>query len=497
MIAMVVGIMAITMVVCLMLNSFFLKDLYYRNKQKALTGYYESITRYIENNDRDALGSELSAMRYGDNISFYVYYTEQILPYLAFRDDAGNYVSAAEKSEMEKRLKEIFFDRSGQSPDAQVLESNESFTIQQVSYSGAVSNSYMELYGLLRDNVYFLMRTPLAPVRESADAANRLLLITMVGTTLLGALLISLSTQRVTGPILRLAELSQHMAMLDFTSRYEGRQNNEISVLGSSMNRMSDKLQSTIEELQQANDQLKKDIEEKIQIDEVRKEFLSNVSHELKTPIALIQGYAEGLQDSVNDDPESRNFYCEVIIDEAAKMNTMVKKLLTLNHLEFGQDALSMEVFCLSEMLDTVLSSNELIAQGKGITVEKCYPPQCMAYADEFKIEEVCTNYISNAFNHADGEKRITVRIDEEQERYRITVSNTGNRIPEDQLDKVWIKFYKVDKARTREYGGSGIGLSIVKAVMDAHGEPYGVYNTAEGVAFWFCVRKAAYPENS
>ena len=490
MIAVVSVIMTITMILCVMINRFFVKDLYYWNKQQAMSGYYRSVTGFISDGDREALGEELSAMRYADNISFYVYYTEQIFPYLSYRDDAGNYVSAAEKSEMEARLKEIFFNASSGNLEETVLESNDSYTIQQVSYKGA-SNSYMELYGMLRDHVYFLMRTPLAPVGESADAASRLLFITMLGTTLFAGILISLFTQRLTGPILKLAELSRHMARLDFTSRYEGKQNNELKVLGNSMNQMSDQLQATIDELRQANEQLRKDIEEKIQIDELRKEFLSNVSHELKTPIALIQGYAEGLQEAVNDDPESRNFYCDVIIDEAAKMNEMVRKLLTLNHLEFGQDALSPEVFSLSELLDTVLSSNELIAQGRGIRLERDYPAGCMAFADEFKIEEVITNYVSNAINHAEGEKRIRVTVAEEEERYRVTVYNTGKQIPEDSLDKVWIKFYKVDKARTREYGGSGIGLSIVKAVMDAHRQPFGVYNTAEGAAFWFCVKKA------
>ena len=223
----------------------------------------------------------------------------------------------------------------------------------------------------------------------------------------------------------------------------------------------------------------------------MRKEFLSNVSHELKTPIALIQGYAEGLQEGISDDPESRAFYCDVIVDEAKKMNRMVRKLLTLNHLEFGQDALTEEPFDICEMLTTLLNSSALEMQKKEIKVIKQYPVSCMVIGDEFKIEEVCTNYISNAMNHVNGDMRICVTLEEQEDTVKITVANTGDPIPEDSLDKVWIKFYKVDKARTREYGGSGIGLSIVKAIMDAHKQPFGVYNTEEGVAFWFCLKKA------
>ena len=135
------------------------------------------------------------------------------------------------------------------------------------------------------------------------------------------------------------------MSDLDFDARYQSCAGNEIDVLGDNFNKMSRKLESTISELKSVNNKLQKDIEDKIKIDEMRKEFLDNVSHELKTPIALIQGYAEGLNENISDDPESREFYCEVIMDEAAKMNKLVKNLLTLNQLESGKDAPVMERF--------------------------------------------------------------------------------------------------------------------------------------------------------
>lgn len=344
----------------------------------------------------------------------------------------------------------------------------------------------MDCYGSLSNGTFFLMSTPLEAVQDSAQISNQFFMFTCLGGMLLALIVISVISNRLTRPLLQLAEIADHMANLDFTSKYTGDLNNEIGLLGNSMNSMSEQLESTINQLQTANEQLKKDIDEKIQIDEVRKEFLSNVSHELKTPIALIQGYAEGLQEGISDDPESRAFYCDVIVDEAKKMNRMVRKLLTLNHLEFGQDALTEEPFDICEMLTTLLNSSALEMQKKEINVIKQYPASCMVIGDEFKIEEVCTNYISNAMNHVNGDMRICVTLEEQEDTVKITVANTGDPIPEDSLDKVWIKFYKVDKARTREYGGSGIGLSIVKAIMDAHKQPFGVYNTAEGVAFCF-----------
>ena len=237
--------------------------------------------------------------------------------------------------------------------------------------------------------------------------------------------------------------------------------------------------------------ELQKDIEKKIQIDEMRKEFLSNVSHELKTPIALIQGYAEGLQECINDDPESREFYCDVIIDEAGKMNNMVKKLLSLNQLEFGNDQVTMERFNITELIRGVVQSSQLLASQKEADLRFVQKNPVYVWGDEFKIEEVITNYVSNALNHVDYDKKIEVKIIQKGKLIRVSVFNTGEPIPQEDLDKIWIKFYKVDKARTREYGGSGIGLSIVKAIMDSMNQKCGVINYDNGVEFWFELQSA------
>lgn len=276
------------------------------------------------------------------------------------------------------------------------------------------------------------------------------------------------------------------MAELDFNAKFTSGIDNEIGVLGEYMNEMSENLEKTISELKTANNELQRDIEQKTQIDEMRKEFLSNVSHELKTPIALIQGYAEGLKECINDDAESRDFYCEVIMDEARKMNTMVKNLLSLNQLEFGNDVVTMERFDIVSLIRNVLNSSKILMEQKDIHLIFKEEEPIHVWADEFKVEEVVTNYISNAINHCDFDKVIEVKLQRKNELVRVSVFNTGKPIPEEDLDKVWIKFFKVDKARTREYGGSGIGLSIVKAIMDSLHRECGVRNYDNGVEFWF-----------
>ena len=336
------------------------------------------------------------------------------------------------------------------------------------------------------DRTIFIMSIPLASIRESVQLSNRFLVYVGAVAMTLGIIIMYFAMKMVTSPILQLAEISERMTRLDFEAKYQGNARDEIGVLGNSMNVLSDKLKETIGELKSANNELQRDIEEKIQIDEMRQEFIANVSHELKTPIALIQGYAEGLTEGMAEEKESRDYYCEVIMDEANKMNKMVRQLLTLNALESGNDQAAMERFNLVELIQGVLSATRILIEQKEAVIDFSCDHPVYVWADEFKIEEVVTNYVSNALNHLAGENKITITIQELTETVCVTVKNTGQPIPETDLPNVWTKFYKVDKARTRAYGGSGIGLSIVKAVMDSHHKECGARNVDDGVEFWF-----------
>ena len=307
-----------------------------------------------------------------------------------------------------------------------------------------------------------------------------------MGTLIICIGLVWYFSRRITKPIQELAELSDRMANLDFEAKYTSGGNNEIGELGDNFNRMSQKLEKAISELKQANNSLQQDIEQKEKMEQMRTEFMGNVSHELKTPIALIQGYAEGLKEGVNDDPESRDFYCDVIMDEAGKMNRMVKNLMTLNQLEFGNDKVEFERFNLTELIGGVLQSMDILSQQKDVQLIFREKNPVYVWGDEFKIEQVVRNYVSNAYNHVNEEKIIEVKILQEDGLAKVTVFNTGKPIPEEDVPRIWDKFYKVDKAHTREYGGNGIGLSIVKAIMESMHQQYGVKNYDNGVEFWF-----------
>jgi len=349
-----------------------------------------------------------------------------------------------------------------------------------------MKTGYYDLTGYLSNGYLIVIRTSMDAVNNSVTFTNKIFLYFSIAILLLAAIVISCISRYFTKPIHDMSIVAKRMCDLDFNAKVTVKSKDEIGELGNSMNQLSTKLESTISELKTANAELHHDIEKKIQIDEMRKDFLSQVSHELKTPIALIQGYAEGLKESINDDPESQTFYCEVIMDEANKMNNMVKKLMSLNELEFGQGQVEMTRFDIVELIQNVCQASDILREDTKAELEIQTDQPQYVWADEFLIEEVVTNYITNAIHYVTPGGKITVRLVPMEKELQVIVYNTGKQIPQDELDKIWIKFYKEDKARTREYGGSGIGLSIVAAAMEAHGKAYGVRNVDDGVEFYF-----------
>ena len=391
------------------------------------------------------------------------------------------YTNVREKQMMVVQLFGYLYDKNHQ----EVLEKTDSYDICK-SVDPQNNTEYLTMWGNFDNGDIFIMRSPLESIRSAVTIFNRFIGVVGGCVILVSVLLAWYFSKRITEPIMELATLSQKMADLDFDAKYTSGGSNEIGVLGENFNRMSERLEQTISNLKEANYKLQKDIEQKEKRENMRSEFLGNVSHELKTPIALIQGYAEGLKEGVNDDPESREFYCEVIMDEAGKMNRMVKNLLALNQLEFGEDDVQFERFDITSLISGVLQSLDILIEQKEAQVIFRHKNPVYVWADEFKVEQVVRNYVNNALNHVDGEKVIEIKITQENDMAKITVFNTGTPIPEEDLPHIWEKFYKVDKARTREYGGNGIGLSIVKAIMDSFGKGYGAINHTNGVEFWF-----------
>lgn len=474
-----IALVGVVLLVSILINSWFLESFYIRNKQASLIHIY---TQMDEAAQRGTLTVENMTDKITDlveisNVSFVVI------------TDQSQKILTATSSEMKAqqlyaRLMGYLLERH--QAHSKILESSSNYEIRSTQDTTG-DGEYIEMWGYLSNGDAFLLSSPLESIRESATLSNRFLLYTTLVMGAVGCVFVWIFSKRITNPILELATLSQRMANLDFDAKYERGGKDEIGTLGENFNVMSEKLETTISELKNANYELQKDIENKEKIEIMRNEFVGNVSHELKTPIALIQGYAEGLKEGISDDPESREFYCDVIIDEANKMNQLVKNLLTLNQLELGGEV-TFERFNIVELIRGVIQSNEILIQQKEVIVQFQSDEGIYVWADEFKVEQVLRNYLSNALNHVANERIIDIRISKQTEadKARVSIFNTGSQIPQEDIEQIWSKFYKVDKARTREYGGHGIGLSIVKAIMESLGQKYGVINYDNGVSFWF-----------
>lgn len=512
-------------------NSIFSEKVYMNRKQKSMVSSYENVNdimqKYTDSQiDKDTMCADMENISTAKGISVLVVDSSWCTIYVSTQGDdsmmerlrmsifngdifknsgtsektpepkepaddsvTDNPADADDKKDHKKRFDDII-DMSGTSlvENRTIISSNDKYTLQKV-YDERLGDYYLEIWGTLDNGYSIILRTPIQGIKDNVNISTTL--IKYVGGAILVVGIISafVVSTYITRPIKQLSDIAERMSEMDFDARYEGSDKGEIGLLGKSMNNMSEKLEHNIAELKKANLELKKDIDKKEKLEIMRTDFLSNVSHELKTPIALIQGYAEGLKEGITDDPESMEFYCDVIMDEANKMNTMVKRLLTLNQIEFGNDEPDMERFNINELIASVVDANAIRAGQKNMRIVfDNRNEQNFVWADEYKTEEVLTNYISNALNHCDGKQAIEVRTSKSEDGATITVTvyNSGRNIAEEDLERIWEKFYKTDKARTREYGGNGIGLSIVKAIMESMGQEYGVRNVSDGVEFWF-----------
>ncbi|HAH18036.1 MAG TPA: two-component sensor histidine kinase [Eubacterium sp.] len=498
-----VFIIVVTIALILLANNLFLEKFYIKQKEKSVVDIYNKIKMVYINHDKNSEDDENNEIFNVNDVYFVNTLSEEEQNKIDNICENGGVTLLAED---EKSCIEYYFG------PAEILKKQLDYNIYNVSLDGEYVLNYfkdnnrnddhvIELYGCINEKHYMIIRVATQNIKDSVDVFNNFFMYAGLVAILLSIILIFIATTSFTKPILKLAKLSEKMSNLDFSTKYESRgKDDEVDVLGNSMNNLSNKLEMTISELKTANEQLQEDIKIKTEVDEMRKEFISNVSHELKTPIALISGYAEGLIDGVNEDPESQKVYCEIIADEASKMNKMVKKLLTLNKIEFGKIETYPDKFDIISVICGILGNTQIMLEENNISVVFAENNSYMIYADEFQTEEVITNFISNAINHcmanSNGRKIIKIDVMDIGDKVKVNVFNTGNPIPDEELEKIWIKFYKVDKARTREYGGSGIGLSIVKAITNSMGTECGAVNEKDGVSFFATFNKPKENDN-
>ena len=461
---------------CCIINTCFLGDFYLYRKAKNMGQVFETLRQ------QDKTGSLYTDDLQGDLLTFSDKYSFSIL----IVDDEEEVVSSSSYYN-NGLVSQLNYLESEDSARDSVVRQGKDYTVFSVE-SAEAGEEYLCLIGQLNDDGTVFIRSSMQGIDEAAGTANLFMVVICIFAVLVSSIIGYLLINKYTKPLFDIISITKRISNFDFTVKYAPQKiYNELDDLGEHINEMSSTLERAINQLQKANESLKHDLEVREETENMRKEFISNVSHELKTPIALIQGYAEGLQEGIMDDENSRQIYLDVIIDEANKMNRLVREMLILNQLEAGQMKADLEDFNLTDILNGIIDSNKLYFQAQDIQFSFVGEEPVMVLADEFLVEQVFTNFMSNAIHYVMNENIITVRYDfAKKGKVRISVFNSGNNIPKKDIKQIWDKFYKADKARSREYGGSGIGLSVVKATMELLNEKFGVENLQNGVEFWF-----------
>ncbi len=463
----------------LTLNTVVLQTYYQNYKEKSLVKIYNSISNILQTSgdDSESIAYELERIEINQNVDIVVQNGQKYTIYSTSKDFSNGLYSTIH--DYTKMVDNTYINN-------RLSKDTKYFT--EIIHDNRIRADFVALFGTLPDNFgRILIRTPLESIKESVFVTNNFLLIVGIFSLIVSSIIAYIISKSFTKPISELNVIAKKMCEFDFSAQYPVTSTDEIGTLGQSINTLSKNLENKIQELSDANIELEKDIEEKSRLAEMRSQFVSDVSHELKTPIALIQGYAEGLVDGVASTDEDRKYYCEVILDEANKMSALTHDLLDLSNLEYGKNNLNIETFNIVDLISNVLKKNELIFREKEIKSSFNFPNNTITVkGDIFRIEQVLTNYINNAIKNIDDNKTIELSVQLRDNVARVNVFNSGKNIDKENLSRIWNKFYKVDVSRNRDSSGSGIGLSLVKAIMNQHKNAFGVENVSGGVIFWF-----------
>lgn len=354
------------------------------------------------------------------------------------------------------------------------------------------SRDILILYGIIEmngQNHYLIIRTPIQAVRDDMNNTNMFILYVSIIALIIGTAFVYLFAKKTAEPIEEIELVANHISNLNFSLRArELNTKDEIGKLSISINRMADKLEENINQLQTANEKLEEENEYKTKIDNLRKEFVTNLSHELKTPLAVLGGYTEMLKD--NQNVIDTEYYYDVILDEVNHMSNLVTNLLDLSSMENGLWVNENEEVDITELVRNVISKNDILFQNKNLNYTLDITDHYNVLGDSLYLERAFANYITNAIKYTDEGRSINIKVTNNKDEVVVTVYNEGSHIPENELEFIFDQFYRLDKARTRDENHSiGIGLNIVRTIINAHHGKYGVRNVNGGVEFWFSLK--------
>lgn len=456
--------------------------------------YMDDIFMLDKKNDLKEAAKEISALDLDDesslpaladleslhNIYIEIYSPREKLIYTTRSNEAvyDKVSSSSRPIEMKPRIMKII-SRSEQTD-------GNYFEIRQEYFATA---EYIVYGAFIGDDTVVELYTSIDVIKENAETASRALLV------LSAFILIAIFTATayyltlVTNPIRKITKTTKKMATLDFSESCPPFRTKELNELSENINVLSGRLDKALSELKKENRQLESDIRLERKLEKTRRSFIANVSHELKTPISIIQGYAEGLKYGIGC--ENKEEYCDIIIEESQKMNNLVVRIMEYMLYGSGNLELKNKSFSVNSLIKDYFSTIENSDLTSDADVIIRIDPSFIGYGDKELLSHVFSNYFTNALSHLDFERKIIISAKDMGNNYRVTVFNTGKPIPGSDIENIWQSFYRADKAHSREEGKFGLGLSIVASIQELHHQKYGVSNKDGGVEFYFDIKKA------
>lgn len=373
-------------------------------------------------------------------------------------------------------------------------------TRSQVFYNNSINTKVIGVVSPISINTsndaVIIATSSIQPIQEASSVISELYIYVFVCFLFISILLSSIFTNLITKPLIKIDKVAKKMSKMDFTEKCEISHDDEVGSLAKTLNFLSSTLEKTLSDLQNKNKKLEIDIQYERKLELMRKDFVNSVSHELKTPIGIIEGYAEGIKDGIVSDQDVF-VYLEIIIDEAKKMGVLVSNMLELSKIESGIQEPKLEIFNINRLINKIVKKHTIDAEENSLSITFTpYTDYSYVLADRFQMEQVLTNLVTNAIKYTPKGGEVILSISEENNLfYKITVINTNTYLNEQEIPKLFNKFYRSDKSGDRGNSSTGLGLSIVKNLLDLHNSPFSFINIKEGVAFSFWLQKETLTE--
>ena len=413
----------------------------------------DTSNRDIESAARTIIGNNVCAIIYNENGKD-IYYPPDSLGQLCMLDKQ---ISVGD---------ELFIIRNEPQKMIDMIKHENPLSLTLYSqYTGLEMLLYGKQIRTNLSNYYLILNTPLEPVESYIDfILNQYLYIAaiVIGIALIVAMFLA---TRISRPTIKMKDEANKLAQGNYDVRFQTKSFSEINDLASTLDDATDKLSK---------------------VNDLRKDLVANVSHDIKTPLTMIRAYAEMIKDISGDDPKKRNEHLDVILEETNYLDKLVTDMSELSKLQSGVIEINRDNFDLKECTERVVMLLSAVISEKNISLVLDLD-DCFIYADEIKISQVIYNFLSNALKYSDADSKIIVRVRSDEEKTRLEVIDNGNGISEDALPYIWDRYYKVDKNFNRSVNSTGLGLAIAKAILEAHKARYGVESElGKGSTFWF-----------